>query len=95
MAIAIKEVVGISTFHSQNKGKTGFNIFLIEPFPDGTEGAFGMRTSNEFTYEDYGLKVGDHVKIYKDVIESSKGTFPVIQEIEKVNVPFKKNEGQK
>lgn len=84
--IAEKEVVGISSFTSN--GKTGFNIFLLEPFSDyerdGKNTALGMKTSSEFTYDDYGLKVGDKVKIYKDVIETSKGTFPIIVEIQKV-----------
>lgn len=82
--VPIKEVVGISSFKSKN-GKTGFNIYLIEPFPDDSENVEGMKTGSEFTYEDYALKVGDKVKIYKDVIETAKGTFPVIVDIQKVN----------
>lgn len=82
--VAIKEVVGISTFESVSKGKTGYNIFLLEPFPESDTKAVGMATSKEFTYEDWDLKVGDKVKIYKDVIESSKGNFPVIVDIVKV-----------
>ena len=83
--ILTKEVVGISSFTSKSNGKTGYNIFLLEPFPDSEQGAVGMKTSSEFTYEDFGLKVGDKVKIYKDVIESSKGNFPVIVDIQKVS----------
>lgn len=82
--VAIKEVVGIQEFVSKSNGKKGYNIFLVEPFPDESEGVTGMKTSAEFTYDNWELKVGDKVKIYKDVIESSKGTFPVIQEIVKV-----------
>lgn len=83
--ILVKEVVGISSFTSKSSGKTGYNIYLLEPFPDDQENVMGMKTSTEFTYEDYGLKVGDKVKIYKDVIETAKGTFPVICDIIKVN----------
>ena len=82
--IATKEVTGISTF-TNAKGKTGYNIFLLEPFSDGEQDAVGMKTSSEFTYEDFGLKVGDKIKIYKDVIETSKGNFPVIVDIQKVS----------
>lgn len=83
--VPIKEVVGIQQFTSKSNGKRGFNIFLLEPFPDDAEGVTGMKTASEFTYDDWALKVGDKVKIYKDVIESSKGSFPIIQEIVKVN----------
>lgn len=83
--VPVKKVVGISSFTSKSNGKTGYNIYLIEPFPDESENVVGMKTSSEFTYEDYGLKVDDNVKIYKDVIETAKGTFPVIVDIVKVN----------
>lgn len=80
--IVTKEVVGISRFESKN-GKIGYNIFLLEPFR-AEEDSTGMKTSSEFTYEDFGLKVGDKVKIYKDVINSKDGAFAVIADIEKV-----------
>lgn len=83
--VPIKEIVGIQEFVSKSTGKKGYNIYLVEPFPDDSEGITGVKTSSEFTYDDWALKVGDKVKIYKDVIESSKGSFPVIQEIVKVN----------
>lgn len=82
--VPVREIVGIQEFVSKSNGKKGYNIFLLEPFPDGSEGVIGMKTSSEFTYDDWELKVGDKVKIYKDVIESSKGSFPVIQEIVKI-----------
>lgn len=85
--IVTKEVVGIFSFTGSN-GKTGFNIYLVEPFSDFERDGknnvvLGMKTSSEFTYEDYELKVGDRVKIYKDVIETAKGTFPIIVDIVK------------
>lgn len=78
--IPTKEVVGISTFTAKD-GRTGYNIYLLEPFRTDEE-AQGMKTATEFTYEDFGLKVGDRVKIYKDVVNSRNGAFGVIADIE-------------
>lgn len=82
--VPVKEIVGISSFVSKSNGRTGYNLFCVEPFPTDMENCEGMQVSKEFTYDDYGLQVGDRVKIFKDVIETAKGTYPVIQEIVKV-----------
>lgn len=66
MAKQVYEVVGVKKSKSSKSGKDCFNYFLKCGFSDyDLENAEcqGETVTSEFSYEDFGVKPGDHVQL--------------------------------
>lgn len=80
--IKVFECLGVQTF--EKDGKTGTNIYYIEPFDDYVKGCVGMKCNHLFTYKNVTVpKPHDKFKaIYSQGFDfKNQRAIPVLEEL--------------